>query len=79
MYISEIKEQYIVINKLFWARLQVLVATRMKISLVRNVSPCSLVDTDRHFRSTYCFHQGDGSSIVLRFIAVQSYCLLLLL
>jgi hypothetical protein len=32
----------------------------MKMAVFWNVAPCSLVDIDRRFRGTYCFHhQGD--------------------
>jgi hypothetical protein len=48
-------------------RLQVFTATRTKMTIFRNVVPCSLVDTNRRFRGAYSLHHqsdrpDDGSS-----------------
>jgi hypothetical protein len=39
-------------------RFQVLTATSMKMAVFWDFAPCSLLDTDRSFRGTYCLHQG---------------------
>jgi hypothetical protein len=48
-------------------RFHVLTETGMKMAVFWDVAPCSLVDTDRHFRGAYCLqHRTDnGGSKVL--------------
>jgi hypothetical protein len=46
--------------RLMKLRFQVVTATSMKMAVFWDVAPCSLIDTDRHFRGAYCLHhQGD--------------------
>jgi hypothetical protein len=43
-------------------RFQVLTAASMKVTVVWDVAPCSLVDIDLRFRGAYCLHhQGNES------------------
>jgi hypothetical protein len=37
-------------------RFQVLTAARMRMTVFRDVAPCSLVEIDRRFRGAYCLH-----------------------
>jgi hypothetical protein len=56
----------------YYARFQVLTATSMKMAVIWDVAPCSLVGIDRPFRLACCLHhQGDdllddGGSKLLR-------------
>jgi hypothetical protein len=40
-------------------RLQVLMASSIKMIVLCNIAPCSLVDNDRRFRGTYYLHHPD--------------------
>jgi hypothetical protein len=41
-------------------KFRVLTVASMKMTVFWDVAPCSLVETDRHFRGTNCLHhQGD--------------------
>jgi hypothetical protein len=41
-------------------RFKVLTATSMKMIVIWDAAPCSLVEIDQHFRGSYCLHhQGD--------------------
>jgi hypothetical protein len=39
---------------------------KMKMAVFWDIAPCSLVDTDRHFRGTYCVHHQDDSQVQTR-------------
>jgi hypothetical protein len=49
-----------IITRLYMARFKVLTAASVNMAVFWDVVPCSQVDTDRRFRSTYCLHhQGE--------------------
>jgi hypothetical protein len=48
-------------------RFQVLMVTNVKMAVFWDVSPCSLVDIDCHFRGAYClYHQRDEYVICVK-------------
>jgi hypothetical protein len=44
-------------------RFHVLTVANMKVALFWDVASCSLIDTDRHFRGTYCLHHQSSKLI----------------
>jgi hypothetical protein len=45
-----------------FVRLQVLTVVGMKMTVFRDVAPCSLAEIDWLFRGAYCLHSDDGGS-----------------
>jgi hypothetical protein len=45
-------------------RFEVLMVMSMKMVVFWDVAPCSLVDTDPHFRGAYCLHHQDDETSV---------------
>jgi hypothetical protein len=47
------------LTKLYQVRCQVLTSASMNMTAFCDISPCNLVEADRHFRGAYCFHHQD--------------------
>jgi hypothetical protein len=50
---------YIDVDWIEMVRFQVLIATRMKITVFWDIARCSLVETNRRFRCAHCLHHQD--------------------
>jgi hypothetical protein len=53
-------------------RFQVLMAANMKVTVIWDIMPCSLVETDQHFRGAYCLHHQALTALAITTSETQS-------